>query len=71
MTKGPEHREGRAQITRERRAPGHGHVRSSASPSPRGPERRATGRPAGPHQGGGQGVHAQFLRRNKEDLTED
>jgi hypothetical protein len=71
---GPGRREGRAETAHERLAPGHGHLRFSASPSPRGPERRrATERPAGPHQGGGQdpGVPGKFLRRNKEYLIED
>lgn len=60
-------REGRAETTLERPALGHGHLRFSASPSPRRPQRRTTG------QGGGQGpgMSGKFLRRNKEDLNED
>lgn len=74
VVNGPGRCEGRAETALERLAPGHGHLRFSASPSPRGPERRATGRrPAGQRQGGGQdpGVPGKSLCRNKEDLIED
>ncbi|GLW18638.1 hypothetical protein Stsp01_53810 [Streptomyces sp. NBRC 13847] len=72
MANGPGHREGHAQTTLERLAPGHGHLRFSVSRRPAGLSgERPGGRQARTRAAAGPGVHAQFLRRNKEDLTED